>query len=291
MSQRIICGLILLMLLECLSALAGDPNQAYLQDYLRVRTDLSKEDTVYYFTGKVYSLIPEQKSMELFAVEGYHISRLEDTKAGYRLLSKEILLFEDHRTKEILTRWRNPFTGSKVPVLHILNDPVNQSFIYDANMLPYIKHFIPSVDLGESIVYHNEIFPFYPQILSQREYSDHVQSDYFQAAETYEYRVHKAALADSSLSFVPAEYNWTWIAPWLPFMCMADREGQLLFVTRGKKLEGGFSALPQNIQDFINTHHSDFARAPDNWTEPNQNPWTYFKKLTEPADSDQEGAP
>lgn len=291
MSQRYICVLILLMLLGCLPAIEMDSNQAYLQDYLRVRADLSGEDIVYHFSGKVYSLIPEQKSMELFAVEGYHIGRLEESKAGYRLLGKEILLFQDHRTKEILTRWRNPFTGVNVPVLHILNDPVNQSFIYDADMLPYITRLIPSMDLGESIIYHNEIFPFYPHVLSRREYSDHVQSDYFQAAETYEYRVRKAALADSSLSFVPVEYNWTWIAPWLPFMHMADREGQLLFVTRGKKLEGGFSALPHGIKNFIQTYHSDFSRAPDSWTEPNQNPWTYFKELTEPSDSDQEGTP
>jgi len=195
MLQRKLYTLFLLFIAVKLIATEADPNLSYLQDYLRVRADLSGKETVYHFSGKVYSIIPEQKSMELFAVEGYNISRLKQVEAGYQLLAKEVIVFQDHRTKEILKRWRNPLTGQNLPVLHILNDPVNQSFVYEPHMLPYINHLIPSQNLGESIVYHNEIFPFYPHPLSQREYSAHVQSEYFQAVETYEYRVHKDALA------------------------------------------------------------------------------------------------
>jgi hypothetical protein len=290
MLQRKLYTLFLLFIAVKLIATEADPNLSYLQDYLRVRADLSGKETVYHFSGKVYSIIPEQKSMELFAVEGYNISRLKQVEAGYQLLAKEVIVFQDHRTKEILKRWRNPLTGQNLPVLHILNDPVNQSFVYEPHMLPYINHLIPSQNLGESIVYHNEIFPFYPHPLSQREYSAHVQSEYFQAVETYEYRVHKDALADSTLSSVPADYSWTWISPWLPFMRMADREGQLLFVTRGKKLKGGFIDLPKHIRGFVIAHHPDFAQAPEIWTEPNQNPWSYFKTLAEQANSDQRGS-
>lgn len=280
----------MVLLLMPLMMLAGDvsPDSAYLQDYLRVRADLSGQETVFHFTGEVYSMIPEQKSMHLFALEGYNISRLQKVEGGYQLLGKEVILLLDHRTIQVLDTWRNPFTGRNLPLLHILNDPVNQSFVYEPDMLPYISSMLPCVQVGESTIYHSEIFPFYPHILPRREYNIHVQSDYFQAAEISEYRVRTAALADSSLSSVPAEYNMNYISPWLPFMCMSDRAGQLLFVLRGQKLEGGFTALPQALKGYILSHHIDFTQAPTIWSEPNQDPWSYFKELTEQHNSEEE---
>lgn len=289
MFQRTLYALVLLLLPLLILAGDIDPGAAYLQDYLRTRADLSGGETVFHFTGEVYSLIPGQKSMQLFALEGYKISRLQKVEGGYQLLGKEVILLLDHRTKEILNTWRNPLTGKSIPVLHILNNPVNQSFVYEPDMLPYIPAMLPSERLDESTIYHSEIFPFYPQLLPRREYNANVQSDYFQAAEITEYRVRTEALADRSISSVPAEYNMSYISPWLPFMNMSDRAGQLLFVARGEKLMGGFAALPTALKGYVMTHHMDFSQAPTIWTEPNQDPWSYFKELTEQEISDEEG--
>ncbi|MCB5264857.1 MAG: DUF1838 family protein [Candidatus Cloacimonetes bacterium] len=289
MFQKILYALLLLMMPLMILAKDMDPGSAYLQDYLRTRADLSGNETVFHFTGGVYSLIPGQKSMQLFAVDGYNISRLQKAEVGYQLLGKEVMLLLDHRTKEILGTWRNPFTGESTPVLHILNDPTNQSFVYEPEMLPYISSMLPSIKLDESTIYHSEIFPFYPHVLPRREYNAYVQSDSFQAAEITEYRVRNEALVDRSILCVPAEYNMSYISPWLPFMRMSDRAGQLLFVVRGEKLEGGFAALPPALKGYIFTHHTDFSQAPTIWTEPNQDPWSYFKELTEQEISDEEG--
>lgn len=288
MFQKILSVIALLAVPLLILAKDTDPNTAYLQDYLRIRADLSGQETVFHYSGEVYSMIPGQKSMQLFALEGYSISRLQEVEGGYQLLAKEVILLLDHRTREILTTWRNPFTGQSLPVLHILNDPTNHSFVYQPDMLPYIKAMLPSQRLEDSVVYHSEIFPFYPHVLPRREYSDHVQSDFFQAAEITEFRAGTAALADSSMSSVPAEYRWNYISPWLPFMSMSDRAGQLLFVARGQKLKGGFAALPTALKAYVVSKHIDFSQAPTGWTEPNQDPWTYFKELTEQDISDEE---
>lgn len=254
---------------------------AYLEDYLRVRSDISGEESVFHIKGKIYAMIPGEKSRELFAVEGYSISRVQKAEDGYLLLSKEVLLLQDHRTRQIMRYWRNPFTGMSIPVIHILNDPVNQSFRFEAEMMPYIRQILPSTDFAENRVYHSEIFPFHPSLLPRREYSANVQSEYFQAAEISSYRASHAALADSSKSSVNAEYDWVWISPWLPFMEMADREGQLLFVCQGEKLEGGFAALPAELKSFIVREFEDYSRAPLVWEDSKINPWSYFKSLHE----------
>jgi hypothetical protein len=274
--------LILLLILPIFLPATESPRR-YLEDYLRVRGDLSGNEFVHHLQGHVYSLIPGEKSMELFAYEAYTISRIEITEAGYRILSKEVGLFLDHRTRQIMETWRNPFTQETLPVIQIWNDPVNQSFEYDANTLPFIRQFLPSTDLGESIVYHSEIFPFYPHVLSRRLYGDHVQSEYFQSAELSEYRARKLDLTNTTLSSVPCETSFTWIAPWLPFMKMGDRQGQLLFVCKGSKLAGGFDELPQQLRTYVEKNNPGFASAPNLFSEPNATPWTYFKQRSEAA--------
>ena len=276
LSLRKLC--ILLLFLPLLLS-AGEAAESYLKDYLRVVGDLSGADTVFHFSGKVYSLVPNEKSMELFDYEGCTISRIDSTEAGYRLLGKEIGLFLDHRTGEILRTWKNPFTLQIVPVIHVWNDPANQRFEYDANTLPYIRQFLPSTEIGESVVYHSELFPFYPHVLSRRLFGDQVQGDYLQSAELREYRVKQADLANTQSCSVPAEFSYIWISPWLPFMKMGDREGQMLFVLRGSKLEKGYEALPQHFREYISIHKADFEHSPREYVEPNMNPWSYFRDL------------
>jgi len=62
---------------------------------------------------------------------------------------------------------------------------------------------------------------------------------------------------------------------------MGDRKGNLVFACRGSKLEGGFAALPAQIRDYVMEKDPRFASAPDEYTEPNETSWTYFKKLME----------
>lgn len=258
----------------------------YLKAYMRVRGDASGEECVYYWTGKVYSFIPGEKRMELFDFEGYNIIRTVVTEQGFKLLSREAAFFKDPRTSEILESWRNLFTGNTVPVVHVFNDPVNQEISFTDDFLPYVHQVLPSTDLGNTLVFNMDIFPFYPNPLNTRDHGEYVRSDTYQAAEFFQYFVSKDALSDESLSSVPADISWTRISPWMPFMRMADRAGNLIFVCRGKKQEGGFKGLPQHIQDYVLAHEPAFVSAPREWSEPNETSWTYFKKLIEEAQSE-----
>ena len=65
----------------------------------------------------------------------------------------------------------------------------------------------------------------------------------------------------------------------MPFMRMGDREGNLVFVCRGRKLENGWNDMPEQIKAYVDKHHPVFQTAPDIYLEPNETSWTYFKKL------------
>jgi len=253
--------------------------QDYLDAFMKVRGDAKGGETLFYWTGSVYSFIPGEKRMELFGFEGFNIARTIPGKQGFTLLTREAAFFTDYRSGKILESWRNPITNKEIPVVHIWNDPVNQDLNFEPDMLPYIHQILPSTDLGDELAFNMEIFPFYPSPLPVKEFGEFSQNDTYQASEFFQFFVEKADLNNSKLSTVPVTITWSRISPCMPFMRMGDRPGNLVFVCRGRKLEGGFKALPQKIQDYVMKNKPEFASPPTEWSEPNETSWTYFRKL------------
>ena len=86
---------------------------------------------VYHWAGNVYSRVTGEPDRLLFKGEGMNIRTcvtVEDPKRGkgWRLVSREIMLYLDPKSGDVLRTWDDPWTGEKVNVMHIANDPVNQ---------------------------------------------------------------------------------------------------------------------------------------------------------------------
>ncbi|MDP2174240.1 MAG: DUF1838 family protein [Candidatus Cloacimonadaceae bacterium] len=270
-----------LMSINLLFAGEISPEREYLNNFMRVRGDAAGGVTLFHWTGKVYSMIPGEKRMELFAFEGYNIARTVPAEEGFQLLTRETAFYIDHRTGEIMENWRNPLSGKEVPVIHIWNDPVNQNLSFSEEDLRFVRMILPSTDLGDEVAFHLDIFPFYPSPLPRKEYSQFSQSDTYSAAEFFQLFASRNDLENKDLSTVPVKITWTRISPWMPFMRMGDRPGNLVFVCRGRKLPGGFADLPKHIRDFVMKKNPSFSEPPSEYSEPNETSWTYFKKLME----------
>jgi len=270
---------VLILLTLSLGAVDLSIPRNYLDAFMRVRGDLSGTEAVYHWTGRVYSFVPGEPKKELFGFEGFNIARTVPVEGGYQLLTREAAFFLDPRTGEILSQWRNPFTNKDVDVVHIWNDPVNQELVFSDEDIRFIGRILPSEDMGDELVFYSDIFPFYDSPLPRRDYSQFSQHDKYQSAEFFQFFVNRTALDDSLRASVPAAISWTRISPWMPFMRMGNKPGNLVFQCRGRKLEGGFAAMPARIRDYVLATAPQFAAAPDTFTEPNETSWTYFKKL------------
>lgn len=279
--------LVFILLILCSNLTSADKEtnlsayRDYLNDFMRVRGDASGKDVVYYWSGSVYSFIPGEKKQELFKFEGFNIAKTIITEEGFQLLTREAAFYTDPKSGEILSKWQNPFTKEEVSVVHIWNDPVNQDIGFPDEYLPYIEKLLPSSDWGGTRCFNLEIFPFYPSPLPRDLYPEYSQNDTYQAGEFFQFFVQKSDLADKTLSTVPVVISWTRISPWMPFMKMGERAGNLLFVCRGMKLADGFAEMPVKIRDYVKQQHPEYMTAPTEWSEPNQTSWTYFKKLIE----------
>ena len=88
------------------------------------------EPAVYYWSGHAYSRVRGERDRHLFNLEGMNIRQCvsvtdPERGTGYRQVSREIMLYTDPETGEVLREWENPWTGETNTVMHVANDPVN----------------------------------------------------------------------------------------------------------------------------------------------------------------------
>lgn len=250
-----------------------------LKALLKVRASLNLgEEVVYWWTGNIYSYVSEEKSKLLFKMEGYNIGKIVESEKGYNFLSREVALYKDPKTGEILEKWENPFTKKTVDVVHVWNDPVNQQWGTETPWGPFRLSY---TDMEETTVVYFDINVMYPNPLPKDEYPLYSQSNTYKSTELFNFFVDTENLHNPNMKSIPANISWTRIGPWLPWMQMGDKSGNIYYQCRGKKLENGYEDLPDYVKDYVEENHQEFTSAPDEFEEQNETTWTYFKKLLE----------
>jgi hypothetical protein len=235
---------------------------------------------LFWWKGSSYSRVAGELDRQLFNVEGLNIRACQayhdpQRGYGYRLVSREILLYKDPGTDEILRSWQNPWTNQRVEVVHVANDPVNQGPFY-ANQ----KFALPATFKNGRFFYSLEIPLFYPNPLGG-EYQEYVGGTYH-AMEMFNFFGYESELLDGSNSGVErVTLSWSRVSDWLPWMEMGDRQGMLIFSCVGKRLSR-WADLPAPMRAEIEKSYPAFTAPPPlDDTRPNETSWTYFKKQKE----------
>lgn len=267
-----------------------EPGEETLQAFRRIQCSLKDETPVVYgWNGKVLSRVPGEADRVLFQVTGMNIRQCATVKdpergTGFRMVSREILLYQDPVTGELLETWDNPWTGETVNVIQIENDPVNQRPMFASN--PDGKDLeMPFNVVGDQWWLTSTIPLFYTNALGGN-YQDFVGGKYH-ATEMFNFFGSvddlKMKAGDSSRIHI----GWERISDWLPWMKMGGRAGILYFHTAGRKLDN-FEQLPEIMKDFIDEKYPKYRSAPPVDDErPNETSWTYFKKIFDAAQQNQ----
>lgn len=241
------------------------------------------ESAVYYWTGKVYSHVTGEPDRLLFTGEGMNIRQcatVTDPKrgTGYRQVSREVMLFTDPRTGEVVRQWTNPWTGETVEVMQIANDPVNvpAAFPYAADGTPFrLTH----KRMGPWLAMPVEVPLFYHNVLAG-DYQDYVGGKYH-AMEIFDFVARADEILDTKNRTVAPSVSWVRISDWMPWMKMRGRQGQLVFNAVGTKLDS-FDALPKLLKDEIAANYPAYRQAPPtDDARPNETTWTAFRKWIE----------
>lgn len=237
---------------------------------------------VYHWSGNVYSRVQGEPDRLLFKGEGMNIrtcTTINDPVLGkgWRQVSREVMLYLDPRTGEVLRRWTNPWTDETVDVMHINNDPVNSRPSFARNVDGTPARQSPMRREGRWIYMPIEVPLFYTNPLTG-EYQDFVGGKYH-AMEIFDFAFDANEMLNADK--FPMAYpivSWVRISDWMPWMKMRGRQGQMVFNAMGNKLKS-YDELPKVLKDEIALNYPIYTTPPPiDDARPNATTWTVFKQ-------------
>jgi Protein of unknown function (DUF1838) len=236
----------------------------------------------YYWAGDAYSRREGEADKLLFRAEGMNIRQCMTITdpvrgAGYRMVSRELLIYRDARTGEVLKKWTNPWSGEIVDVLHVANDPVNSSsFVKGRDGQPVRWN---GTIIGNVWTTSTTVPLFYSNPLAGA-YQAEIGGTYH-ATEMFNFSGDTDSLLNPAITTAPARIAWVRISDWLPWMKMGGRDGQIYFNTNGRKLDN-FEQMPAPMRAELAANYPAYVAPPPlDDTRPNETSWTYFKDVRE----------
>ena len=235
---------------------------------------------IYTFHGEAFARVPGERDRKLFDVEGMNVRQCVTVTdpvrgTGWRLVSRELLLYIDPATGEMLRDWKNPWTGQTVKVLHVANDPVNQRPVFPrtADGKPNTW---PGTISGDTWWNTITVPLFYSNPLAG-DYQKNI-GGFYHATEMFNFFGKVSELTDPRNANPHSEVGWVRMADWLPWMEMSGRTGLVYMHAAGRKLDS-YDQLPAVMRKAIETEYPEYRTPPPGDDQrPNATSWTYFKK-------------
>ena len=286
--MTISAALALALTFNATSAKPLDP--AVAEDAILIQQKMTCSTTqgkviVHWWEGGMYSRVPGEKDRHLFDIQGMnirHCQNFEDARRGhgFQSFSREIMIHLDPATGQIIDRWRNPWTGEELEVVHVANDPVNMrapSYAYDESGKPYQLQ----LKLVGDKVMSRSVYPlFYPSPLGGA-YQEWVGGTY-QAVEIFGNFYERADLFDRRRDTVRQNpLAWSRISAWLPWMKMGSRPGEIYTSTIGGRVDR-IDELAEPMRTILRERYPDYTAPPPlGDPRPNETSWTVFQKFLE----------
>jgi hypothetical protein len=267
-----------------------DANSAEGYVALHRKIQCSTEDgspQVFEWSGFGYARVPGEPDRKIFGLLGMNVrqcGQVEDPEKGigYRLVSREIMLYLDPKTGEVMRTFDNPWTGDANEVIHVANDPVNGRPSFGVAADGSGKTFAYR-DVNGQYLINYEIPLFYKNAMGG-EYQKYVGGSYH-ATEIFDFNGDVAELLDASKPVAYPVISWVRLAQWLPWMEMNGRAGMLYFNAMGRKLLN-YEQLADALKSEIAENYPEY-RAPPPLDDPrrNETSWTYMKKIIDSRQS------
>lgn len=238
------------------------------------------------FEGRSYSRVPGEADRHLFNVVGINVRQcqtFEDAKRGrgFRSVSREIMMYLDPETNEILETWKNPWTGAHIEVMHVANDPVSMRAARFEFPEEGEEPFELTVrNYGNKVASSFEIPLFYDNPLGGS-YQKYVGGTYH-AMEIFNSFYHGPAYLDPEVTSIgDSHLSWSRVAQWLPWMEMGSKPGLMIFNATGVNTLDK-SKIPARLMTILEERYPEYLTPPPlDDARPNETSWTVFQKKLE----------
>ncbi|MBT4740826.1 MAG: DUF1838 family protein, partial [Rhodospirillaceae bacterium] len=188
-----------------------------VEAYAKIGSNLDMKSTHYgWLDGYVMGVAPGGAIKTFCGFRGLGTTRLLPLEGehGYRRLLREVVFYTDLETGEVLEEMENPFTGEKVRVVPVANDPFNRiireselsrptfgGLNTDEKLEP--KPFILNWKaFGDRLMMERHINLYYPNALDPKKWIRESAGPMNQVTETYVYNMSLKDLQNPELTTV-----------------------------------------------------------------------------------------
>ena len=266
--------------------------------WARIHGDLDPaKEKITACSGTILAVRDGHKVQEILGFETFLATRLLPQDDGnYRRLNREIILYRDVRSGELIQEWTNPWSGEVVAVVPVANDPFNytisdtlilapEDFGGDARPEPKrIPLIFPWKKLNaEQLVLTTDMHLYYPNPLEPAKWRRESSGAMVQVSEMMRYFVSIRELEDPERTSVHHVGTWNRVTPWLPWMLMGDTQGHVLYMgtmTTAPTLD----IVSRDVLDYTETHFPKFLSAPTEDYGPSYSSLEWYAREQTPAE-------
>ncbi|MDX2145000.1 MAG: DUF1838 family protein [Rhodospirillaceae bacterium] len=266
--------------------------------YLKLTSNLDMKSTHYgWIDGYVMGVAPGGAVRDICGFRGIGCNRLlpyDGPGYGYRRVLREIVFYTDLKTGEILEEMENPFTGEKVRVVPVANDPFNAVFrdvwpdppsyggLNQDKREP--RPFLLNWQLiGGKLVMELHVHLYYPNALDPKVWVRESSGPMNRVSETFNYSLTLADLQNPELTTIESTGVWGRVTPWLPWMLMGQAEGHCLYNCNFASVKRPEDMPDQRIVEHIAKNYPKFLDAPTTWEEPSLSSLEWYARQQKPA--------
>ena len=250
--------------------------------YARIQgdTDWGKQK-YFWFKGYVNAVQPGKRIVDLVGSQGFGAIRLVQRPDGaIERLCREIILYTDIRSGEVLSEWRNSITGEMVKPVHVDNDPFNYlieeyfplppSFggLNKEGPPPKRPPFIlPWYQHGDWLDMEIHIHLAYPSALQPDKWPRESAGPTAQVSEYFAHSIRAEDMQNPKLTTVNYKGTWNRVTPWLPWMLMGMRPGHVQYACFQGTTDNLEQYLSRQVLDYAHKNYDKYFQAPTEWTE------------------------
>jgi len=213
----------------------------------------------------------------LFGYDVFSSIRLLRQPGGdFQRLCREVIFYRDLESGEYLDEWTNVYSGERVAVVDVANDPFNY-IVTRQGVMPGDNGFAGNtaakpVRHPERWYYINEstlccdrdAHLFYPSLLDPKVWVRESSGAMNRVSEFMRMFIRVEDLLNPQLTHLPYFGSWVRVTPWLPWMLMDGTPGHCLYVGSISTRRSITSYSP-GLQQRIAKRYPHFANAPEAW--------------------------
>jgi hypothetical protein len=193
-----------------------------------------------------------------------------------------------------MEQWDNPYTGERVRVVDIANDPFNyrvSDFFpeppsyggLNKERPPKRPFLLKWTRISNDVVsLETDIHLNYPSALKPEKWPRESAGPMNRVSEMFRYFIRREDLENPALTNIPYSGVWTRVTPWLPWMLMDQAPGHILYVG-DMSSRRNLDLYEPDVIARVKERYPTYLTAPQAWSEPSLSSLEHYALEQQPA--------